>query len=70
MDTENKQDQGTKGAKRGRHRRAPAKVRSQRVVTFVTTRELESLEQIADEQERSLSAVVHRIVVQYLGNNQ
>ena len=46
----------------------PGEARARRVVTFVTERELESLEQIAHEEDRSLSAVVHRIVAQHLNN--
>jgi len=52
--------------RRGRPRRVPEEARSNRVVTFVTGRELESLEQIAQEEDRSLSAVVHRIIAQHL----
>jgi hypothetical protein len=37
-----------------------------RVVTFVTEREQEGLEDIAIEEDRSLSSVVHRIIVQHL----
>jgi hypothetical protein len=36
------------------------------VVTFVTEWELEGLEQIAHDEERSLSAVVHRIIAHHL----
>ena len=52
--------------KRGRPSTVPEKARSKRVVTFVTTSELAELEQIAEEEDRSLSAVVHRIIVQHL----
>ncbi len=50
----------------GRPPRAPEAARSHRVVTFVTGRELAILERIAEEEDRSLSAVVHRIIVQQL----
>ena len=53
-------------ARRGRPGLAPDQARSHRVVTFVTVDELEGLEQIAQEEERSLSAVVHRIIEQHL----
>jgi hypothetical protein len=66
--TEQKQVRVTKRPKRGRPSQVPEAARSNRVVTFVTNRELESLEQIAYEEDRSLSAVVHRIVVQHLEN--
>jgi predicted transcriptional regulator len=38
------------------------------VVTFVTERELGRLDQIANKEDRSLSAIVHRIIVRYLEN--
>jgi len=68
MGTERKQGRVTKRPKRGRRSELPERVRSNRVVTFVTDRELESLEQIAYEEERSRSAVVHRILAQHLKN--
>jgi hypothetical protein len=36
------------------------------VVTFVTTAELERLERMAEREDRSLSAVVHRILARAL----
>jgi len=53
----------------GRPRAEPKAARSNRVVTFVTDHELDHLEQMAYEEDRSLSAIVHRIVVQYLAHN-
>ncbi|MCP3870078.1 MAG: hypothetical protein GY703_18675 [Gammaproteobacteria bacterium] len=64
MKTQKKQAQNKK--KYGRPRAEPKAARSKRVVTFVTKQELESLEQIAYEEDRSLSAIVHRIIVQHL----
>jgi len=54
--------------KRGRPSTGPEKARSERVVTFVTERELDCLDRIANKEDRSLSAVVHRIIVQHLEN--
>ncbi len=54
--------------KRGRPGRAPEVARPNRVVTFVTGGELEGLEQIAQEEDRSVSGVVHRIIAQHLKN--
>ena len=51
-----------KNSKRGRPRLAGHEVRSNRVVTFVTETELEMLERLALDDDRSLSAVVHRII--------
>ena len=49
-----------------RPRENPESVRSNRVVTFVTNRELANLERIADEKRMSLSAVVHQILSEFL----
>ncbi len=61
-------DQMAARCKRGRPGQAPEEARSNRVVTFVTSGELEGLEQIAQEEDRSLSGVVHRIIEQHLKN--
>ncbi len=52
--------------KRGRPKQPPQDARSNRIVTFVTDSELENLNQIADEEDRSLSSVVHQIVRTHL----
>jgi hypothetical protein len=52
-------------AMRGRPRIDQRKVRSNRIVSFVTDTELEKLERLAQEDDRSLSAVVHRIIMNY-----
>jgi len=54
--------------KRGRPIAVPEKARAKRVVTFVTERELDCLYRIANKEDRSLSAIVHRIIVQHLEN--
>ena len=51
--------------KRGRPRLDRHQVRSHRIVTFVTEAELERLEQAALDDDRSMSAVVHRIITNY-----
>jgi len=48
--------------KRGRPKTARNLSRPNRVVTFVTDTEREQLEQVALEEERSMAAVVHRII--------
>jgi len=52
--------------KYGRPRVAAKAARPNRVVTFVANHELERLEQMAYVEDRPLSAIVHRIVAQYL----
>ena len=52
-------------SQRGRPRLSRHQARSNRVVTFVTQAELESLEQMALQDDRSLSAAVHKIITDY-----
>ena len=68
MGAEREDEQAAGRPRSGRPTRASDEARSHRVVTFVTTWEQEGLEQIAQEEERSLSAVVHRIIAYYLRN--
>jgi len=68
MGTDENPTRVTKRAKVGRPCHLREQARSNRVVTFVTDRELESLEQIADKEDRSLSAVIYRILTQHLNN--
>ena len=55
----------TARTRRGRPRADPERARPNRIVTFVTNRELEDLERIAFDEERSMAAVVHRIIAAY-----
>ncbi len=50
----------------GRPRLNSEEARSNRIVTFVTNSEMVKLERIADQERRSLSAVVHRILFKFL----
>lgn len=68
MGRKRKEDQAAERPRRGRPARVPEEARSNRVVTFVTGRELEALEHIAQEEDRSLSAVVHRIIAQHFAH--
>ncbi len=52
----------TSRSKRGRPRTASILARPHRIVTFVTDKELEQLERVTQEEERSMAAVVHRII--------
>jgi hypothetical protein len=51
-----------KTPKRGRPKTASNLSRPNRVVTFVTDMEKTQLKRVALEEERSLAAVVHRII--------
>jgi hypothetical protein len=48
--------------KRGRPKMAGKLARPHRIVTFVTDMEKERLERVALDEERSMAAVVHRII--------
>jgi len=48
--------------KRGRPKIAKNLSRPHRIVTFVTDRERELLNRVANEEDRSMAAVVHRII--------
>jgi len=52
----------TSRSKRGRPRTASQLARPHRIVTFVTDRERELLQGVVLEEERSMAAVVHRII--------
>ena len=56
----------TKRNRMGRPRQNPGTTRSNRVVTFVTDRELAQLECMADLKKKSLSATLHRILHKFL----
>jgi hypothetical protein len=56
-------------SKRGGRPRQPVKeARSHRVVTFVTGGQMVGLDEIAQEEGRSRSDVIHRIIAQHLQN--
>jgi len=53
----------TSSKRMGRPPGRPDKIRNRRVVTMVTGQEFERLTKIADTSGKSLSAVVHQLVV-------
>jgi hypothetical protein len=58
---------GTQADRRlGRPPGNPESIRHKRVVTLMTDAEFKKLAKIADENERSVSALVHQIVLRYL----
>jgi hypothetical protein len=57
-----KTDLSQRKHKRGRPKTARNLARPNRIVTFVTDREKRQLEQLSLEDERSMAAVVHRII--------
>ena len=48
--------------KRGRPKTASNLARPHRIITFVTDKERELLQRVTLEEERSMAAVVHRII--------
>ena len=61
---------GSRRPKMGRPPGPPQKVRSNRVVTYVTNVELAELERIADREGKPLSAVVHQILARSLASHR
>ena len=62
-----KTEVGTQGIRRlGRPPGAPESIRRKRVATLVTDAEFEKLTKLADEEDKSVSAMVHQIVSRYL----
>ena len=50
----------------GRPPASPDKVRSKRVVTFITRPEMKSLEELTLRKGQTISAMCHRIISEYL----
>ena len=63
---ERKSESGKRRVRMGRPPMPSDQVRSNRVVTFVTNQELTELEQVALEEETSLSGVVHEMLLRGL----
>jgi hypothetical protein len=55
---------------RGRPRTSSQDARPNRLVTFVTDRELHYLERVVAEEDRSMASVIHRIIVAHIGEKQ
>ena len=63
---EAKQRTVEKPTRGGRPRRMVKEARSHRVVTFLTSGQMVGLDEIAQEEGRSHSDVIHRIIAQHL----
>lgn len=57
---------GSTQKRRGRPPSPPGVSRNQRVVTFVTSGELDRIKQLADDNNLALSATVHQLIEQGL----
>lgn len=58
------------GRRLGRPRSAAKTARRNRLVTLVTDSEFDMLKTVADAKGRSISALVHQIVSQFLGRRK
>jgi hypothetical protein len=63
-----KQRTAEKSTHSGRPRRTLKEARSHRVVTFITDGQMVGLDEIAQEEGRSRSDVIHRIIAKHLQN--
>ena len=54
---------------RGRPRISSRVARPNRVVTFITDRELQFLSQLTNEEDRSMASVLHRIIAAHINKN-
>jgi hypothetical protein len=63
---ETKQRTAERPKRGGRPRRTVKEARSHRVVTFVTDGQMVGLDEIAQEEGRSRSDVIHRIIAEHL----
>jgi hypothetical protein len=55
---------------RGRPRTPSQVARPNRLVTFVTNKEMEYLMRVVAEEDRSMASVIHRIIAAHLGEEQ
>ncbi len=53
----------------GRPRFSSRVARPNRVVTFITDRELQFLTQVVHEEDRSMASVVHRIIAAHINED-
>ena len=67
------EEQATQSAmkrQRGRPRTPTQVARPNRLVTFVTDKELEYLMRVVAEEDRSMAAVIHRLIAAHISEKQ
>jgi hypothetical protein len=62
--------QTTSKKQRGRPRTPPQIARPNRLVTFVTDKEMEYLTRIVAEEDRSMASVIHRLIAAHIRDKQ
>jgi hypothetical protein len=66
MDDERYATQSTVKRQRGRPRTSSEVARPNRLVTFVTDKEMEYLMQVVAEEDRSMASVIHRLIAAHI----
>ena len=56
--------------RRGRPRTPPQVARPNRLVTFVTDKEMEYLMRVVAEEDRSMASVIHRVIAAHIRSKQ
>jgi hypothetical protein len=62
--------QSTGKRQRGRPRTPPQTARPNRLVTFVTDKEMEYLMRVVAEEDRSMASVIHRLIAAHIRDKQ
>ena len=62
--------QSTEKRQRGRLRTPSQVARPNRLVTFVTDRELQYLMRVVAEEDRSMASVIHRLIAAHIRHKQ
>ena len=62
--------QATTKKQRGRPRTPPQIARPNRLVTFVTDKEMEYLMRVVAEEDRSMASVIHRLIAAHIRDNE
>jgi hypothetical protein len=62
--------QTTSKKQRGRPRTPPQIARPNRLVTFVTDKEMEYLMRVVAEEDRSMASVIHRLIAAHIRDKQ
>jgi hypothetical protein len=62
--------QATSKKQRGRPRTSPQIARPNRLVTFVTDKEMEYLMRVVAQEDRSMASVIHRLIAAHIRDKQ
>jgi hypothetical protein len=70
MDEEEQVSQSASKRQRGRPRMPAQVARPNRLVTFVTDKEMEYLMRVVAEEDRSMASVIHRVIAAHIKGKQ